>query len=63
MLAGTFHSDPGILGKNLTLSEHSFQVIGVVPAQATDWGPPGADFYLPANMRAIRINPITALRE
>ncbi len=47
-----FHSDPGILGKNLVLAEHSFQVIGVVPTQATDWGPPGADLYLPANMLA-----------
>lgn len=35
-----FHSDPGILGKNLALAEHSFQVIGVVPRQAADWGPP-----------------------
>jgi len=44
------HSDPGILGRNLMLAEHSFQVIGVVPTQATDWGPPGVDLYLPANM-------------
>ena len=35
-----FHSDPEIIGKNITLSEHSFQVIGVVPAQVNDWGPP-----------------------
>jgi putative ABC transport system permease protein len=44
-----FHSDSGILGKSLTLGEHSFQVIGVVPRQATDWGPPETDLYLPAN--------------
>jgi predicted permease len=49
---GRFHSDPNILGRNLTLGEHSFQVIGVVPRQATDWGPPGVDFYLPANTEA-----------
>jgi putative ABC transport system permease protein len=49
---GRFHSDPNILGKNLTLGEHSFQVIGVVPRQATDWGPPGVDVYLPANTEA-----------
>jgi putative ABC transport system permease protein len=47
-----FHSDPNILGKNLTLDEHSFQVIGVVPTQVTDWGPPGIDLYLPANTLA-----------
>jgi putative ABC transport system permease protein len=47
-----FHSDPNILGKNLTLDEHSFQVIGVVRTQVTDWGPPGIDIYLPANSLA-----------
>jgi putative ABC transport system permease protein len=29
-----FNSDPGIIGKNLTLSDESFQVIGVCPEQA-----------------------------
>jgi predicted permease len=47
-----FHSDPGILGRSLMLGEHSFQVIGVVPKQAVDWGPPGVDAYLPANTLA-----------
>jgi predicted permease len=42
-----FHSDPSIIGKNLTLSENTFQVIGVVPIQPNDWGPPPADFYAP----------------
>lgn len=44
-----FHADPNVIGKNLTLSDHSFQVIGVVPAQVNDWGPPGIDVYAPAN--------------
>ena len=44
-----FQSDPKIIGKNLTLSDQSFQVIGVVPTQVNDWGPPSADVYLPAN--------------
>jgi putative ABC transport system permease protein len=44
-----FHADPNIIGKNLTLSDHSFQVIGVVPTQVNDWGPPGTDVYAPAN--------------
>ena len=47
-----FHSDPNIVGKNLTLAEHSFQVIGVVPRQVTDWGPPGVELYLPAHTLA-----------
>jgi predicted permease len=47
-----FHADPKIIGKNLTLSGHSFQVIGVVPAQVDEWGPPGTDLYLPANTLA-----------
>ena len=42
-----FQSDPNILGKNLILSDLSFQVIGIVPAQLDDWGPPGVDVYLP----------------
>ena len=46
-----FQSDPKIIGKNLTLSDHSFQVIGVVPTQVCDWGPP-ADIYAPANTLA-----------
>jgi putative ABC transport system permease protein len=46
---GRFHSDPNILGKNLTLAERSFQVIGVVPTQVSDWGPPGVDLYLPVH--------------
>jgi predicted permease len=42
-----FQSDPNILGKNLILNDLSFQVIGIVPAQLDDWGPPGVDVYLP----------------
>ena len=44
-----FQSDPNILGKNLILSDLSFQVIGIVPSQLDDWGPPGADVYLPVH--------------
>lgn len=42
-----FHADPSIIGKNIVLSENSFQVIGVVPAQPNDWGPPPAEAYAP----------------
>ena len=42
-----FQSDPNVLGKNIILNDLSFQVIGVVPSQLDDWGPPGVDVYLP----------------
>jgi hypothetical protein len=44
-----FNSDPNIIGKNITLSDQSFQVIGVVPEQVDDVGPPSADAYVPIN--------------
>lgn len=42
-----FNADPNIIGRNLTLSDHSFQVVGVVPAQINYWGP--CDIYTPIN--------------
>ena len=42
-----FQSDPNIVGKNVVLSDLSVQVIGIVPSQMDDWGPPGIDVYLP----------------
>jgi putative ABC transport system permease protein len=42
-----FQADPKILGRNIVLNDLSFQVIGVVPSQLDDWGPPGVDVYLP----------------
>src|SRR6201984_2054209 len=42
-----FQSDPNIVGKNVVLSDLSLQVIGIVPSQMDDWGPPGIDVYLP----------------
>jgi predicted permease len=42
-----FQSDPNIIGKNVILSDLSVQVIGIVPSQMDDWGPPGIDVYLP----------------
>jgi putative ABC transport system permease protein len=44
-----FNADPEIVGKNITLGDNSFQVIGVVPAQVSDWGLPVLDVYVPAN--------------
>lgn len=42
-----FNADPSIVGKNLTLSDCSFQVVGVVPAQINYWSP--CDIYAPIN--------------
>jgi len=42
-----FQSDPNIIGKSVVLSDLSLQVIGIVPTQMDDWGPPGIDVYLP----------------
>jgi putative ABC transport system permease protein len=44
-----FQSDPSIVGKNITLSGWSFQVIGVAPVQVWGCGPPIADVYVPTN--------------
>ena len=42
-----FNADPHIIGQNLTLSDRSFQVIGVVPSQINYWSP--CDIYAPIN--------------
>ncbi len=42
-----FQSDPNIVGKNIVLSDLNVEVIGIVPSQMDDWGPPGLDVYLP----------------
>ena len=58
-----FHSGAEIIDKNLTLSDHSFfQVIGVVAAQVSDWGPPSADVDGPANtVSTNRANSVTKM--
>jgi putative ABC transport system permease protein len=42
-----FNADPNIVGKNLTLGDRTFQVIGVVPRQINWWTP--CDIYVPIN--------------
>jgi len=44
-----FQSDPNIIGRNVTLSDLNVQVIGIVPLQMDDWGPPATDVYLPVH--------------
>ena len=46
-----FNSDPNVIGKNLTLSGESFQVIGVCQRQAEDVSTPSDDsVYLPVHV-------------
>jgi putative ABC transport system permease protein len=45
-----FHGDPSVIGKKLTLSEQTFEIIGVVPVQLDLWEPRPTDVYLPINL-------------
>jgi putative ABC transport system permease protein len=51
-----FQSDPSIVGKNITLSGWNFQVLGVIPLQASACGPPIADVYAPTNAITTTMN-------
>jgi putative ABC transport system permease protein len=42
-----FNADPSIIGKNISLSDRTFQIIGVVPRQINWWAP--CDIYVPIN--------------
>jgi putative ABC transport system permease protein len=53
-----FNADPSVIGKKLTVSEQTFEIIGVVPAQMDLWGPPATDLYLPVNSIALFSFPI-----
>jgi putative ABC transport system permease protein len=49
-----FNSDPGIVGKNLILSDESFQVIGVCPEQAGNLAElPSEILYLPVHAEEV----------
>jgi putative ABC transport system permease protein len=54
-----FNADPNVIGRKLRLSEQSFEIIGVVPAQMDMSGPPPTDVYLPANSIALFSYPIS----
>jgi putative ABC transport system permease protein len=53
-----FNGDPGVIGKKLTLSEDTFEIIGVVPAQLDLWGQRSTDIYLPINAMTLSSAPI-----
>ena len=44
-----FNRDPSVIGKKLTLSEQTFEIIGVVRGQLDLWEPRPTDVYLPTN--------------
>lgn len=44
-----FNGDPSVIGKKLTLSEQTFEIIGVVQGQLDLWEPRPTDVYLPTN--------------
>lgn len=48
-----FNADPNIIGKEITLSEQTFEIIGVVPIQMDLYGNPPTDVYLPASAVAL----------
>jgi putative ABC transport system permease protein len=50
------NSDPNIVGTNLILSDHNFEVIGVAPEQLNYWSP--CDVYVPVNTLTISGYPL-----
>jgi putative ABC transport system permease protein len=44
---GHFQSDPNVLGKNITLSGRSYEIIGVCPTQVADWDINSPQLYVP----------------
>jgi putative ABC transport system permease protein len=42
-----FESDPKVLGKNLTLSGRSYEIVGVCPTQVDDWVMDSPALYVP----------------
>src|ERR1700678_247526 len=53
-----FNSNPNVIGKAITLSEQTFEIIGVAPAQFDIAGPPPTDVYLPINSTLLFGNPL-----
>ncbi|MFY9989240.1 MAG: ABC transporter permease [Chthoniobacterales bacterium] len=51
-----FQSDPNVIGKAITVSDFTFQVIGVAPIQANDLAPSTADVYVPINSLTTVLN-------
>jgi predicted permease len=53
-----FQSDPNVLGKNMTLSGRSYEIIGVCPTQVDDWGIDSPQLYVPVQSVAGADDPV-----
>jgi putative ABC transport system permease protein len=53
-----FESDPNAIGKNITLSGRSYEIIGVCPTQTDDWGIDSPYLYVPVHCVARADNPV-----
>ncbi len=51
-----FQSDPNIIGKTITISDFTFQVIGVSPMQANNFGPWPTEVFAPINATTTVLN-------
>jgi putative ABC transport system permease protein len=55
-----FQSDPKVLGKNVTLSGRSYEIVGVCPTQVDDWGIDSPQLYVPIQSVAGADDPVKA---
>jgi putative ABC transport system permease protein len=55
-----FQSDPNVLGKNITLSGRSYEIIGVCPTQVDDWDINSPQLYVPIQSVAGADDPVRA---
>jgi putative ABC transport system permease protein len=55
-----FQSDPKVLGKNITLSGRSYEIVGVCPTQVDDWDTDSPQLYVPIQSVAGADDPIRA---
>ncbi|MBV9878572.1 MAG: ABC transporter permease [Verrucomicrobia bacterium] len=55
-----FQSDPKVLGKNITLSGRSYEIVGVCPTQVDDWDVDSPQLYVPIQSVAGADDPIRA---
>jgi putative ABC transport system permease protein len=53
-----FQSDPKVLGKNMTLSGRSYEIIGVCSTQVDDWGIDSPQLYVPVHSLAGADDPV-----
>jgi putative ABC transport system permease protein len=55
-----FQSDPKVLGKNMTLSGRSYEIVGVCPTQVDDWVMDSPELYVPIKSVVGADDPIKA---